>query len=78
MPEAAPPVPSPLPRAGLRQWLTAEPGPREFAGLAFVLALLSALPVLVATYPQMVDYPAHLARMHIMLTRDQRPFLQEY
>ena len=31
-----------------------------------------------AAYPQMVDYPAHLARMHIMLNRDSSPFLQEY
>lgn len=78
MPEAAPPVPSPSPRADLRRWLAGEPGPTEFLWLGIVLGLLSALPVLVATYPQMVDYPAHLARMHIMLTRDQSPFLQEY
>jgi hypothetical protein len=34
---------------------------------AVSLALLSCLPVLVARYPQMGDYPAHLARYHVML-----------
>ncbi|MFM5923326.1 MAG: hypothetical protein ACKOPG_03965 [Novosphingobium sp.] len=55
-----------------------EPGPREFVWLGVVLALLSALPVLVATYPQLVDYPAHMARFHIMLARDSSPWLQQY
>jgi hypothetical protein len=32
-----------------------------------VLALLAALPAIIARYPQMTDYPAHLARYHIML-----------
>ena len=35
--------------------------------LALVLALLSCLPALVARYPQMSDYPAHLARYAVML-----------
>lgn len=78
MPEDALPVPSSSPRTGPRGWLTAEPGPREFLWLGLFLTLLSALPVLVATYPQMVDYPAHLARMQIMLHRDSSPYLQEY
>ena len=34
---------------------------------AIALALLSALPVIVAHYPQMSDYPAHLARYHVMI-----------
>lgn len=34
---------------------------------ALVLALGSALPVLVSAYPQMSDYPAHLARYGVML-----------
>ena len=78
MPDDASPVPSSLHRLTARDWLRAEPAPADFLWLGLFLALLSALPVLVATYPQMVDYPAHLARMHIMLTRDSSPFLQEY
>jgi len=35
--------------------------------LALVLALLSCLPALAAHYPQMSDYPAHLARYYVML-----------
>jgi hypothetical protein len=35
--------------------------------LALILAGLACLPVLVARYPQMTDYPAHLARYHVML-----------
>ena len=71
-------VPSSPQHVRWRGWLTGEPGPTEFLWLGLFLALISALPVLVATYPQMVDYPAHLARMHIMLTRDSSPYLQEY
>lgn len=77
MPDDASSVPS-RPRLTARDWLTSEPRPAEFAGLGLFLALLSALPVVIATYPQMVDYPAHLARMHIMLSRGQSPFLQDY
>ncbi len=40
------------------------------------LALLAALPVLSATYPQMTDYPAHLARWHVMLNIDASADLQ--
>ncbi len=46
------------------------------AGL--LLALLAALPVLVATYPQMSDYPSHLARYHVMLDGGRSPFLSLY
>ena len=59
-------------------WLTTEPGPRESLVFGLLLVLLSILPVLVAVYPQMVDYPAHLARFHVMLERDHSPFLQQY
>ncbi|MFM5885054.1 MAG: hypothetical protein ACKOQ3_06980, partial [Novosphingobium sp.] len=61
-----------------RAWLKAEPGPRESLIFALLLVLVSTLPVLVAVYPQMVDYPAHLARFHVMLERDHSPFLQQY
>jgi hypothetical protein len=43
-----------------------------------VLALLAALPVLVAAIPQMADYPSHLARYHVMLDGGRSPFLAAY
>ncbi len=36
-------------------------------GLAVLLALATCLPVVMARYPQMSDYPAHLARYAVML-----------
>lgn len=59
-------------------WLAEEPSPREGLWLGIALALISALPMLLVVYPQMVDYPAHMARFHVMLTRDHSPFLQRY
>ncbi len=59
-------------------WLRSEPGNREMWALGLLLTLLSGLPFLTSIYPQMVDYPAHLARFHIMLTRDGSPILQQY
>ena len=64
--------------ARLRSFLLGEPAPREGLWLGLAFTLLACLPFLMTRYPQMVDYPAHLARFHIMLTRDQSPFLQEY
>ena len=45
---------------------TPQPSPR-LTVFAVVLALAACLPVLVAQYPQMSDYPAHLARYYVML-----------
>lgn len=76
---AEPPFePSPPRGAVLQAWLRAEPTPRESLVFGLILALLATLPVLVATYPQMVDYPAHLARFHVMLKRDGSAVLQQY
>lgn len=58
--------------------LTRTPSPRESLILGVVLALLAALPVLVAAIPQMADYGSHLARYHIMLDQARSPFLTEY
>lgn len=58
--------------------LLATPTVREGVVLGLVLALLACLPVLVATYPQMVDYPAHLARYHVMLERADSAVLQRF
>ena len=43
-----------------------------------VMALLSCLPVLVARYPQMSDYPAHLARYAVMLDAGRSADLARY
>jgi hypothetical protein len=43
-----------------------------------LLAVLAALPPLVARYPQMTDYPAHLARWHVMLDGGRSPWLARY
>ncbi len=59
-------------------WLWGEPTPRESFWLGLILAVLALLPVFVAQYPQMVDYPAHLARYHVMLNRDSSALLKEY
>jgi hypothetical protein len=40
---------------------------RAINWLGVVLALVAVLPVVVARYPQMSDYPAHLARYYVML-----------
>lgn len=42
-------------------------GDRSGLWIGLVLALASALPALVVRFPQMSDYPAHLARYHVML-----------
>ncbi len=47
--------------------MKAQAGAGRFPLWAFALALISALPVLVARYPQMTDYPAHLATWHVWI-----------
>jgi hypothetical protein len=63
---------------GVTAWFRAEASPRQGLVLGLALVLLSCLPVLVAVHPQMVDYPAHLARYHVMLEQASSPFLQRY
>jgi len=46
--------------------------------LGAVMALLCALPFLVAVHPQLGDYPSHLARYHVMLNRADSAFLNRY
>lgn len=53
-------------------------GAPEGLWLGVVLALLSCLPALVARYPQMSDYPAHLARYHVMLDGGRNADLARY
>ena len=58
--------------------LLARPGRRETLLLGLAMALLACLPVLVAAYPQMGDYPAHLARYHVMMDAGRSPFLVRF
>ena len=46
--------------------------------LGLLLALAACLPVLVARYPQMSDYPAHLARYYVMLDGGRSPALAHW
>ncbi len=62
------------PARGLR----AQPGRREAALLGIALAMLSVLPFLVAAYPQMTDYPSHLARWHVMLDQGRGEWLTRH
>lgn len=61
-----------------------DPSPATGAGekrlywFAVVLALASCLPVAVAHYPQMSDYPAHLARYAVMLDGGRSADLAAY
>lgn len=61
-----------------------DPSPAQRAGerrlywFAVVLALASCLPVLAAHYPQMSDYPAHLARYAVMLDGGRSADLAQY
>ncbi len=45
---------------------------------ALLLACLAALPPILAKYPQMTDYPAHLARWYVMLEHKTNPLLEQY
>lgn len=49
-------------------------------GLTFglLLSILAGLPFLVARYPQLTDYPSHLARYHVMLDGGRSPWLARY
>ncbi|MBW8755015.1 MAG: hypothetical protein JF595_12860 [Sphingomonadales bacterium] len=52
--------------------------PREGLMLGLFLALLSAMPFIIAKTPQLTDYPSHLARYHIMLDGGRDVFLARY
>lgn len=71
--------------------MSVEPAPRKFGFLAsrdldvregialgLLMALLSALPVVVTRLPQMGDYSAHLARYHVMIDGGRSTFLAQY
>ena len=62
---------------GLRA-VIARASPREGLILALFLAALSAMPFIVAHFPQLTDYPSHLARYHVMLDGGRDAFLARY
>lgn len=45
-------------------------------GVTLGIALLSALPLLVAAHVPLIDYPFHIARLHILTEYANDPFLQ--
>jgi hypothetical protein len=51
---------------------------RQALWLGVLLALAACLPVLVARYPQMSDYPAHLARYYVMIDNGRSPALAHW
>ncbi|MFT4026776.1 MAG: hypothetical protein QM676_08245 [Novosphingobium sp.] len=66
------------PGGGWRKLWSYDVDPREGAVLGLIMALLSALPVMVARLPQMGDYSAHLARYHVMIDAGRSTFLAQY
>ena len=54
------------------------PGSRAMLWFGVALALLSCLPFLVARWPQLTDYPSHLARYHVMLNGNSSAVLRQY
>jgi hypothetical protein len=52
--------------------------PRAGLTLGLLLSLLAGLPFLVARYPQLTDYPSHLARYHVMLDGGRSAWLARY
>ncbi|MDE2595635.1 MAG: hypothetical protein KGL44_02025 [Sphingomonadales bacterium] len=64
--------------APLSAQIAAAPGAPGTAWFVVALALLSCLPVLAATLPQMGDYPAHLARYHVMLEIGRNATLERF
>ena len=55
-------------------------GNRELGSLwpGLALATLAALPFMVAAYPQLTDYPSHLARYYVMLEQGHDAVLDAY
>ncbi len=54
------------------------PGGRGWLLLGLLMAFAASLPGILARYPQMTDYPAHLARYHVMLEIAHNPVLQRF
>jgi len=65
-------------RFRLRLLASRLPTDRHALWLGLILGLAACLPVLVARYPQMSDYPAHLARYYVMLDAGRSPALAHW
>ena len=52
--------------------------PRAGLSLGLMLSVLAGLPFLAARFPQLTDYPSHLARYHVMLDGGRSPWLSRY
>ncbi|MBV9522401.1 MAG: hypothetical protein JO010_06395 [Alphaproteobacteria bacterium] len=50
----------------------------RFAALFAACFFVAAVPVLSVTIPPLVDYPNHLARMHIIAAGEASPFLRDF
>lgn len=46
--------------------------------VALLLALIASAPPIFSPYPQMTDYPAHLARWYVMLVHKTNPLIDQY
>ena len=58
---------------------TSRPAPRDaWYWFAVLMACVATLPPLLTLYPMMTDYPAHLARWHVMLEHGSNPVLDGY
>ncbi len=56
-----------------------KPAPRDvWYWFAVLMAFAATLPPLITNYPMMTDYPAHLARWHVMLEHGRNPVLDGY
>ena len=67
---AADPVSEALGRISLTDW--------RLAAIHILLIGAVLSPMIWAEYPPLVDYPNHLARIHVLATLDQNPHLQRF
>lgn len=52
--------------------------PWSILGAAGALLLIALIPLVLVQIPPLVDYPNHLARVHILADNGQHPFLRQY
>ncbi|MGH6977408.1 MAG: hypothetical protein ACREED_10315, partial [Stellaceae bacterium] len=51
---------------------------RVFAAAFVALLLIACVPLVLTPLPPLVDYPNHLARMHLLAALSRSPTLQQY
>ena len=52
--------------------------PALVIGLSAILFVIAVTPIWLVRIPPLVDYPNHLARMHVLASGDRSPWLAEY